>query len=368
MTGMLVRASVRRGGFELDAALDAAAGETIALLGPNGSGKSTLLAVIAGLLRPRAGTVRVGDRLLTDVDASGPVIHVAPERRGVGLLGQDPLLFPHLDALDNVAFAPRAAGTGRQAARDAARRWLSAVGLAEFATARPLQLSGGQRQRVALARALAAEPDVLLLDEPFAALDVESAAAMRELVREHVSTRRLTTVLVTHDAADAALLAGHVVLLHDGRVEQHGPTAEVLGAPRSAFAAALVGAELLECAVDASGSIVLPGGRTLPPDPALPPHSTVTVGYAPGSIAVSARPVFGDEPTRLEWIGTVASAEPSPGGIRLRLAEFPGIAADVAVTVAARGLGPGAAVRFDASPTSFTVTGTSPGDPRRVRG
>jgi len=420
VSGLRVRVNVRRGGFELEAELDVPDGETLALLGPNGSGKSTLLAVVAGLLRPRRGLVRLGGRVLTSEDGSGRSVHVDPERRGIGLLGQEPLLFPHLDALDNVAFGPRAAGAGRRASRETARRWLDALGLARLANLRPSQLSGGQRQRVALARALAAEPVALLLDEPFAALDVEAAADMRELVREHVSARRLTTVLVTHDAAEAALLSDRLVLLRDGRIEQEGPSAAVLAAPRSPFAAALVGAELLTCPVDASGAVVLPGGLPLAHAP-LVPGSSATVSYAPGSIAVEADPVgtdgvsiraFGatrpaeedratprpaeeegstrpaeeERATRpaeeeratprpaeeegatlrpeegaegaLRWRGTIASAIPVPGGIRLRLTEHPRLAADVPVTVAARGLVPGARACFTASPRAFTVAVT----------
>ena len=212
----------------------------LAVLGPNGSGKSTLLDVLAGLLRPDAGHVRVGGRTLTDAG-----VHVPPHRRGVGLLAQQPLLFPHLTALANVAFGPRAQGVSRRAATARARELLDAVDVAGLADRRPAQLSGGQQQRVALARALAAGPDLLLLDEPLAALDVDTMPAMRALLRRTIRDSGRTAVLVTHAALDALVLADRVVVLSDGVVVEEGPTREVLARPRSPFAARIAGLDLV---------------------------------------------------------------------------------------------------------------------------
>ena len=167
MTDVSVRARVENRGVDLEFAVSS--GQVLAVLGPNGAGKSTALHVIAGLLWPDDGVVRAGNRMLTDT-ATGT--RVPTHDRWVGLLLQDPLLFPHLSVAANVAFSPRSS-------RAAAARWLDEVEAADLADRMPRQLSGGQAQRIALARALAAEPDVLLLDEPMAGLDVGVAAAMR---------------------------------------------------------------------------------------------------------------------------------------------------------------------------------------------
>ncbi|HEY0260565.1 MAG TPA: ATP-binding cassette domain-containing protein, partial [Lacisediminihabitans sp.] len=165
---------------DLDVSFEVARGETVAILGPNGAGKSTALAVIAGLLRPDAGAASWEGITLFDT-ARGSWL--PPHRRGVALLAQEALLFPHLNVLDNVAFGPRSAGASTDAARATARRWLTEVEASELAAARPARLSGGQAQRIAIARALAAEPDILLLDEPFAALDVAVAPTLRRMLR-----------------------------------------------------------------------------------------------------------------------------------------------------------------------------------------
>lgn len=165
---------------DFDVRLEVGAGEVLAVLGPNGAGKSTLLDVIAGLVRPDAGQVRLGGRTLTD---TGKSIAVPPHRRGISLLAQEPLLFPHLTVAQNVAFGPRSGGLRAGTARAVAHEWLAAVDAVELARRKPGQLSGGQAQRVALARALAVRPRLILLDEPMAALDVAVAPAMRALLR-----------------------------------------------------------------------------------------------------------------------------------------------------------------------------------------
>lgn len=257
------RLVVRRGPFVLDVALTVAAGEVLALLGPNGSGKSTLLAALAGLIRPQSGHVRVGDRMLTRChpgQARGIRRHsfvVPADRRRVGLLGQDPLLFPHLDAVQNIAFGPRSVGVHRAQALAEAHDWLAAVGLAHLHARKPAQLSGGQQQRVAIARALAARPDVLLLDEPMAALDVETAAQTRELLAERIAATATTTVLVTHDATDALALAPRTAVLHEGRVVDEGPTTRVLGEPTSRFAASVAGPGGVAGIVRDDGSVLV---------------------------------------------------------------------------------------------------------------
>jgi molybdate transport system ATP-binding protein len=225
-------------GFDL--AVEIAEGETVAVLGPNGAGKSTLLGLIAGLLRADAGRAILDGSPLFD-SAAGTF--AAPHTRGVSLLAQDALLFPHLTALENVAFGPRSAGARPAAARTTARAWLAEVDATELADRRPARLSGGQAQRIAVARALASAPRLLLLDEPMAALDVSVAPAVRRMLRRVLADR--TAVIVTHDVLDAYTLADRVLVLEGGRVVEQGPVREVLERPRTAFAAGLAGLNLL---------------------------------------------------------------------------------------------------------------------------
>ncbi|MEX5300123.1 ATP-binding cassette domain-containing protein [Kocuria sp. CPCC 205292] len=191
-------------------------GATVAVTGHNGAGKSTLFAVLAGLLVPDTGRCTLGGSVLFDLDGSGRGSWAPPHERGIALMAQEPLLFPHLSVLENVAFGPRSRGAGRARSRDAARHWLAEVGAEQFAGRRPAQLSGGQAQRVAIARALAAEPRLLLLDEPFSALDAATTPVVRELLVRVLEGR--TALVVSHDPADAAALAEHVVVLENGRV------------------------------------------------------------------------------------------------------------------------------------------------------
>lgn len=207
----------RRGAFTLDLRLAVAPGEVVALVGPNGAGKSTVLRALAGLAPLDSGVVRLGDRTL-----DGPGSHVPPERRGCGVVFQDHLLVEHLTARENVAFGLRARGIRAARARTVADGWLDRLRMSEFAGARAGTLSGGQAQRVALARALASEPDLLLLDEPFAALDAHTRQHVRKVLRAHLATVPRPVVLVTHDPGDAAELADRVVVLADGRAVREG--------------------------------------------------------------------------------------------------------------------------------------------------
>jgi molybdate transport system ATP-binding protein len=227
----------------IDLALAVGGGHTLALLGPNGAGKSTALAAIAGLLRPESGEVLLDGRVLYSRNDEGDVTWVPPHARGVALLAQEARLFPHLSVLDNVAFGPRSTGMPRGRARDVARAWLARVDAEAFADRRPAALSGGQAQRVAIARALATEPHLLLLDEPLSALDVDSAPAIRQLLRRVLEGR--TTILVTHDILDAVLLADDVAVIEEGRVVEQGPTTRVLTRPTSRFAARIAGLNLV---------------------------------------------------------------------------------------------------------------------------
>jgi molybdate transport system ATP-binding protein len=186
------------------------------LFGPSGAGKSLTLALVAGLRRPDAGRIALGGRVVDDVAAG---VRVRPQERRVGVVFQDALLLPHRSAVDNVALAVRAPGSRAQR-RAAALQALGEVGAADLAQARPRTLSGGQRQRVALARALVGDPRLLLLDEPFSALDRPVRRELRALVRRLVAERGLPALLVTHDHEELAEMADRVVVFDPGRVRE----------------------------------------------------------------------------------------------------------------------------------------------------
>ncbi len=203
-------------------------GELFAVLGPSGCGKTTLLRVLAGFERPDAGRVAIGGR-----PVAGGGAWVEPEHRRVGMVFQDGALFPHLTVRDNVAF-----GAARPAR---VPECLDLVGLARRAASFPHELSGGEAQRVALARALAADPEVVLLDEPFAALDAALREALRVEVAAILREAGTSALLVTHDQAEALSLAGTVAVMRDGRVEQAGSPEEVYERPRSRWVAEFLG-------------------------------------------------------------------------------------------------------------------------------
>jgi molybdate transport system ATP-binding protein len=331
VTGLDASVTLARPGFVLDVALRVAPGEVLAVLGPNGSGKSTLLAVLAGLLRPDAGHVRVRGDTLTDAAARR---HVPPHRRGVGLLAQQALLFPHLSALANVAFGPRAQGVPRGAAHGRARELLAAVGVAELAHRRPAQLSGGQQQRVALARALAVGPGLLLLDEPLAALDVDATPAMRALLRRTLRERDRTAVLVTHSALDALVLADRVAVLSAGAIVEQGPVREVLARPRSAFAARVAGLNLVPGTASGAGLETDDGAVVAGRADQVEGGEPAVAVFAPAAVAVHAEHPHGS-PRNVVRV-RLAAAEPHGDLVRLRAGRHEagpawaeGLAADV---------------------------------------
>ena len=258
---MTLNADVRAGvdGFTLDCRFRAPADSTLALLGPNGAGKTTLLRVLAGLLRMQAGRVSLGDDVLEDTQGSA---WQRPERRRIGVVFQDHALFPHMSALDNVAFGLRARGVDRGEARTRAQSWLERTGAAAVAARRPAALSGGERQRVALARALVIEPRLLLLDEPLAAVDAASRIELRRSLREHLDAFPGPRVLVTHDPVEAAALAAEVLVLEGGRVTQSGTFADVTARPRSEWVARVAGLNLLRGRAE-HGTLVTAAGARL---------------------------------------------------------------------------------------------------------
>ncbi len=310
---------------DLDVWLDIQTGETLAVLGPNGSGKSSILGVLAGSLRPDDGRADLGGRTLFDTHRR---VWVPPHRRGVALLTQDPLLFPHLSVLDNVAFAPTCTGQSAGAARDQARGVLATLGAGDLADRRPSQLSGGQAQRVALARALAADPELLLLDEPFAALDVTAAGTLRGVLGGVLAAR--TAVIVTHEVLDALSLADRVVVLNRGRVVETGPTREVLEHPRHRFTAELAGLNLVT-GVSTGDGLRLENGRTVSGDASTRPGARMAAAFRPTAVQVDTEPPGGE---RTVFLVTVEQLEPRSDLVRVRAGSLfadvpPGRAADL---------------------------------------
>ena len=329
---------------QLDVEFSVSAGEVLAVLGPNGAGKSTALHVIAGLVHPDAGRVRLGDRVLTDTETG---VNVATHDRRVGLLLQDPLLFPHMSVVANVAFGPHSRhGISRLFARTedkaTALRWLRQVDAEQFADRKPRQLSGGQAQRVAIARALAAEPAVLLLDEPLSGLDVAAAAAIRAVLRSVVSRSGCAVILITHDLLDVFTLADRVLVLESGKIAEIGPVADVLTAPRSHFGARIAGVNLVNGTIGSDGSLHARSGvrwqGTPPPELAeslTEGHDAVAV-FAPTAVAVYRDEPHGSPRNTVEQ--TVAELDARGAAVLVRGPEqpdgAPGLAAEITVEAA----------------------------------
>ena len=329
-----LRAAVPERGLDLE--LTVADGETLAVIGPNGAGKSTMLSLIAGALRPASGQIVLDERVLT-----GEHAWVPSHARKVTTLSQDPVLFPHLTALGNIMFALRSQGAGRTGARREAERRLAELGIPELADRRPSQLSGGQAQRVAIARALAADPRLLLLDEPMAALDIDVAPALREQLRRFLAER--TAIIVTHDVLDALTLADRVAVLEAGRLVELGPTQELLRRPRTAFTARFAGLNLVSGRWDGR-AVVLADGARLPAAAAHHPGDQVHATFRPAEV------------TLVETGGlprTVRSLTPSGDLVRVRTED---LSADLPPQeIAARRLEPGVSVRLQVPPAAMTT-------------
>ena len=331
--------STRMTGLDLDVtvpgrvsvALAAEPGEVVAVIGPNGAGKSSLLGAIAGLV-PADGRVRLDGRDLLPLPA---------RERNVGVVFQDRVLFPHLSALENVAFGPRSRGVPRAEARAAARDWLDRLAIGDLAGRRPAELSGGQAQRVAIARALAQRPDLLLLDEPFAGLDVGVAAALRIELTRHLASYDGITLLVTHEAIDALTLADRVLVIDEGSVAQVGTPGEVSARPHTEHVARLVGL-----------NVIRDGDRFR--------------SFGPGAVTVSlARP---EGSARNLWRGEVLSAAPHGDAIRLLVGTDPELIADVTPAATRElGLEPGRDVWLSVKETAVDTYSLTPAENVKVR-
>jgi molybdate transport system ATP-binding protein len=275
--GLDSRVQLRLGQLDLDVTLVVEPGELVVLVGPNGAGKSTLLRAIAGLLPIDAGRIELDGEVLDD---SRTGTFVPARQRFIGVVFQDRLLFDRMSVLENVAFGLRSRGTRRRHAQRVAMDWLERLGLSELAEMRPAQLSGGQAQRVALARALAFEPRLLLLDEPFAALDATTRVEVRRDLRRHLATLDTPRVIITHDPVEAVALADRIVVLERGHVTQDGGPDDVRARPRSPYVADLIGINLLRGTLR-NGSIELPGGHRV---------AVADRDIQPGTVAATVHP------------------------------------------------------------------------------
>ncbi len=342
-------------GRGFDVALAVQPGETVAVMGPNGAGKSTLLSSIAGLLRPDTGRAQLNGRTLFDLGGEQRAWS-PPHDRGTALLAQEPLLFPHLNVLDNVAFGPRSAGVSRSEAREQALRWLADVEAEHLAARRPAELSGGQAQRVAVARALAADPALLLLDEPMAALDIHSAPLMRRLFKRVLAGRQ--AIIVTHDVLDALMLADRVVILEDGKIAEEGPTRTVLERPRSSFAAGLAGLNFVPGTLDGTGvrtdGGLMVAGHDDEPGHLPTPGGTGVAVFPPSAVSVFLTDAHGSP--RNSFAVTITDIEPHGDQVRVRAGS---LAADITPAASADlGLVPGMTVHFVVKAAAVSVYGT----------
>ncbi|WP_406331512.1 ABC transporter ATP-binding protein [Streptomyces sp. NBC_00203] len=340
--GLDARLVVHRGSFHLDVSLSAAPGDVVALLGPNGAGKSTALRALAGL-----APLSDGGHLRLDGAA---LDRTPPESRTVGVVFQDYLLFPHLTALDNVAFGPRCQGVPKAEARAQAAAWLERMGLADHGGAKPRRLSGGQAQRVALARALATHPRLLLLDEPLAALDARTRLDVRAQLRRHLAGFEAVAVLVTHDPLDAMVLADRLVVVEHGRVVQEGTPSDIARHPRTDYIAQLVGLNLYQGQAEGH-EVRLDAGTDTGTGTATTTITTtedltgpVFVAFPPGAVTL-----YRDRPTgssaRNLWQCRVGGLETHGDQIRVDLTGELPLAADLTtVAVAELDLHPGAPV------------------------
>ncbi len=326
---------VRLNGFLLDATVIAPQGEITAVIGPNAAGKTTLLRAIAGLIPLEGGSIQLGDELLDSVDRDR---HVAPQDRSVGYVFQDSLLFPHMSAVDNVAYGIRARGRTKRDARSVAHAALREVGLEEVAELKPDELSGGRKQLVALLRAMGRDPELLLLDEPTSSIDAVSRPVVRRRLIERLESFNGVVLLVSHDPVEAMSLASRIFVLEDGKVIQRGSPQELASRPNSRYVAEVVGVNLWRGTAREGTILTGSGGKIITAEQIS--GDVIAVAH-PHAIALhTARPVG---TPRNAWSGRVESVEPiGAGRIRLRIAaEIPLIAE---VTLAARDeleLGPG---------------------------
>jgi molybdate transport system ATP-binding protein len=356
---LVMSGTVQRGSFTLGVDLVAAPGEVLAVLGPNGAGKSTLLRALSGLDALSSGSIRLGGLILDDAATD---TFVPAQRRPVGLVFQNYRLFPHLNVRDNVAYAPRAQGSSRRAARATADTWLQRLDLTALATRRPHEISGGQAQKVALARALAAEPAFLLLDEPLSALDAKTRLDVRAQLRSHLDQFTGPVVIITHDPLEAMIMADRLMVIENGRVVQQGTPAHVAAQPATQYVARLVGLNLYGGTLDpTTGQVDLIGGGTLtvtlgrdnpwPQQSADRSRRPVLVVLRPSAITIHTTQPAHASPRNV-WKGTVTALEQLTDRVRIQVDATPPALVDVSgAAVADLALRPGSGVWLSAKAT-----------------
>ena len=327
-----VAGTVEARGWDVDAELRP--GLVTAIVGHNGAGKSTLAQVIAGTLRVDSGTVSIGERVVDDAATFVPA-----RRRGVALVSQAPRIFTHMSVLSNVAFPLRVRGVGRAEARAAALEQLRAVGIADLANKRASDLSGGQAARVAIARALVFRPEVLILDEPTAALDVEATAQVSAVLRERLAGAGITTLLVSHDIAEVLSLASHMIVMGEGRIVEEGEPARVLASPASVFAARLAGLNIVSGpALSRSGMVgvrVGDGALWAASDSVAPGEelARVALTFPPEAVALSREEAHASPRSVLPGVVAGIDVDGSLVSVRVALAE--GVSVSARVTASA---------------------------------
>ena len=326
-----VAGTVAARGWDVDAELRP--GLVTAVVGHNGAGKSTLAQVIAGTLRLDSGTVSIGERVVDDAATFVPA-----RRRGVAMVSQAPRIFTHMSVAANVSFPLRVRGVGRAEARAAAIEQLSAVGIADLAHKRASDLSGGQAARVAIARALVFRPEVLILDEPTAALDVEATAQVSAVLRERLAGAGITTLLVSHDIAEVLSLASHMIVMGEGRIVEEGEPARVLASPASVFAARLAGLNIVSGPPVARpgmvgvrvGDGVLWAADSVAPGEEL---ARVALTFPPEAVALSREEAHASPRSVLPGVVAGIDVDGSLVSVRVALAE--GVSVSARVTAAA---------------------------------
>ena len=324
------RARKRLGSFQLVADFELAGGGVLVLVGESGAGKTTVLRTLAGLEHPDDGRIALDGELWFDASVR---VDLAPARRAVGYVAQDYALFPHLSALDNVAFGPSADGASRATARERAMRSLDRLGVAALAERRPQQLSGGQQQRVALARALVLEPKLLLLDEPLSALDPTTRREVRGELRRLLARLPCATLYVTHTPSEALLFGDRIAVLENGVVSQLGSRDDLLRHPRSAYVAEFMGINLFRGTIverngDGLARLHTEDGDLWVVDPGT--ADEVFAAVSPREITLHREPPSGSAQNLLT--GDIAEIVPEPPlGERLRvvLASRPNLVAEV---------------------------------------
>ncbi|MDQ6851635.1 MAG: ABC transporter ATP-binding protein [Actinomycetota bacterium] len=327
--GLAITGVVERGAFRLDVEVNLEPGQVLGVIGPNGAGKTTLLRALAGLTALSAGSITLDGETLDDARSD---IFIAPEQRPVGVVFQNYRLFPHLTVRDNVAFSPRCRKAGRRGSREIADVWLQRLGLTNLATRKPPQLSGGQAQRVALARALAANPGLLLLDEPLAALDARTKLEIRAELRRHLTEFPGPTLLVTHDPLEAMVMTDLLLVIEDGRIVQLGTPAAVARRPATQYVARLVGLNLYRGVRTDSGSIALDDGGTLVAPVGTGSEdlsgSRVLIALRPNAIALHTERPDHSSPRNI-WPGSVTGLELLTDRVRAQIAGTPSALVDL---------------------------------------